>query len=71
MELKHQLEEKLKALKEKNQNLLDLQRKIIEQEKKIFDLHIIAEKNKKLKLRLREVEKVNEAHEKAVEALER
>ena len=71
MELKHQLEEKLKALKEKNQNLLDLQLKIIEQEKKIFELYIIVDKNKKLKLRLREVEKVNEAHEKAIEALER
>nr|XP_010906874.1 uncharacterized protein LOC105033678 [Elaeis guineensis] len=36
--LKNQLEEKLKLLKEKNQNLLDLQQKINEQEMKIFDL---------------------------------
>ena len=55
--LKHQLEEKLKALKEKNQNLLDLQRKINKQEKKIFDLHTVAEKNKELEPRLKEAEK--------------
>ena len=69
--LKHQLEEKLKDLKEKNQNLLDLQWKINKQEKKIFDLHTVAEKNKELESRLKEAEKANEAHKKAIEALKR
>ena len=68
--LKHQLEEKLKTLKEKNQNLLDLQQKVNKPEKKIFAIHI-AEKNKELESRLREVEKANEAHKKAMEALKR
>ena len=67
--LKYQLKEKLKALKEKNQNLLDLQWKVNEQEKKIFDLHTIIEKNKELEPKLEEAEKTNEAHEKAIEAL--
>ena len=55
--LKKQLEEKLKLLKEKNQNLLDLQLKINEQEMKIFDLHIQTEKNKELELRLQKTMK--------------
>ena len=69
--LKHQLKKKLKALKEKNQNLLDLQRKVNEHEKKIFDLHTITEKNKELEPRLKEIEKATEAHEKAIETLKR
>ena len=57
VELKNQLNEKSKLLKEKNQNLLDLQRKYNEQEKKIFELYIQVVENKELESRLKEAEK--------------
>ena len=67
--LKIQLEEKLTSLKKKNQKLLNLQWKINEQEMRIFDLHIRAEKNKKLEPRLQEAMKTNKTHKKAIKAL--